>query len=106
MALKFNPLTAQLDLVGDSASGGDVFGPSSSTDNAIARYDGTTGKLIQNSKSFVQDGGAVEAIAYISNTTIDDLISVDNNKVMISSAIDVVPGGVINLGAGSKLIIL
>ena len=29
--------------------GGDVVGPSSATDNAVARYDTTTGKLIQNS---------------------------------------------------------
>lgn len=28
---------------------GDVVGPSSSTDNAIVRFDGTTGKLVQNS---------------------------------------------------------
>jgi len=31
-----------------SAGTGDVVGPSSATDNAIARFDGTTGKLIQN----------------------------------------------------------
>ena len=30
------------------AGGGDVTGPSSSTDNAIARFDGTTGKIIQD----------------------------------------------------------
>lgn len=30
-------------------SGGDVVGPSSATDTAFARFDGTTGKLIQNS---------------------------------------------------------
>lgn len=28
---------------------GDVTGPGSSTDNAVARFDGTTGKLLQNS---------------------------------------------------------
>ena len=30
-------------------AGGDVAGPASSTDNALARYDSTTGKIIQNS---------------------------------------------------------
>lgn len=105
MPLKFNPITAQLDLVG-STTGGDVVGPNSATDKAIARYDGITGKLIQNSKVLVQDGGSVDAMAYISDTIIDDLISVDNNKVVISSAMDIVPGGVISLGIGSKLIIL
>jgi hypothetical protein len=34
---------------------GDVDGPASSTDNAIARFDGLTGKVIQNSAAFVAD---------------------------------------------------
>jgi len=38
---------------------GDVVGPASATDNAIARYDGTTGKLIQDSSVTILDSGAV-----------------------------------------------
>jgi hypothetical protein len=34
---------------------GDVSGPGSATDNAIARFDGTTGKLIQNSGITIDD---------------------------------------------------
>lgn len=37
--------------------GGDVVGPSSSTDNAVVRFDGTTGKLIQNSSATLSDAG-------------------------------------------------
>jgi hypothetical protein len=37
--------------------GGDVVGPASATDNAIARYDTTTGKLIQNSTATIDDTG-------------------------------------------------
>ena len=37
--------------------GGDVVGPASATDNAIARFDTTTGKLIQNSTVTVSDVG-------------------------------------------------
>lgn len=37
--------------------GGDVVGPSSATDNAIARFDTTTGKLIQNSTITIDDNG-------------------------------------------------
>lgn len=37
------------------AGGGDVAGPASATDNAIARFDGTTGKLIKNSAATVAD---------------------------------------------------
>ena len=35
--------------------GGDVAGPASATDNAVARFDGTTGKLIQNSVVTIAD---------------------------------------------------
>jgi len=39
--------------------GGDVVGPASATDNAIARFDTTTGKLIQNSTVTVTDNGDI-----------------------------------------------
>lgn len=42
-----------------SPGSGDVVGPASATDNAITRYDLTTGKLIQNSAAFVDDSGRV-----------------------------------------------
>lgn len=38
-----------------------VVGPASSTDNAISRFDGTTGKLIQNSVATVADDGQITA---------------------------------------------
>jgi hypothetical protein len=41
-------------------AGGDVVGPSSATDNALARYDTTTGKLIQNSVVTIDDAGNIE----------------------------------------------
>jgi len=42
-----------------SASGtGDVVGPASASDNAFARFDGTTGKLIQNSSATLADDGS------------------------------------------------
>jgi len=40
---------------------GDVSGPASATDNAITRFDGTTGKIIQNSLVTVADDGAITA---------------------------------------------
>ncbi len=36
---------------------GNVIGPSSATDNAVARFDGTTGKIIQNSGVTIDDSG-------------------------------------------------
>lgn len=41
------------------AGGGDVVGPASATDNAIARYDLTTGKLIQGSNIIISDANAI-----------------------------------------------
>ena len=41
------------------SAAGDVTGPSSSTDNAVARFDNTTGKVIQNSGVIINDSGEV-----------------------------------------------
>jgi hypothetical protein len=41
---------------------GDVTGPASATDNAVARYDTTTGKLIQNSLVIIDDTGSVTGV--------------------------------------------
>jgi hypothetical protein len=38
-----------------TAAAGDVYGPASATDNAVARFDGTTGKIIQNSAVTIAD---------------------------------------------------
>jgi len=35
---------------------GDVTGPASATDNAVARFDGTTGKIIKNTSDFIING--------------------------------------------------
>ena len=61
MNLKLNPITGQLDIVGTSggSGSGDVIGPASSTDNAITRFDGVTGKLVQNSLVIIEDTGII-----------------------------------------------
>lgn len=38
-----------------AGASGDVVGPASSTDNAVVRFDGTTGKLVQNSAVTIAD---------------------------------------------------
>lgn len=47
---------------GGGGGSGDVTGPSSATDNAVARFDSTTGKLIQNSVVTVDDTGNVAGL--------------------------------------------
>jgi hypothetical protein len=49
--------------------GGDVVGPVSATDNAVARFDTTTGKLLQNSVVTVGDTGAVTGITTLAAST-------------------------------------
>jgi hypothetical protein len=49
--------------------GGDVVGPASATDNAIARFDSTTGKLLQNSVVTVGDTGAVSGVTTLAAST-------------------------------------
>ncbi len=45
-----------------AAGGSAVIGPSSATDNALARFDSTTGKLIQDSVVIASDLGAITGV--------------------------------------------
>jgi hypothetical protein len=63
---------------------GDVVGPASATDNAIARYDSTTGKLIQNSVVIVDDTGSVTGV----NALTAESLTVNNNATLGSSNTD------------------
>ena len=55
--------------VDNTDAGGDVVGPSSATDNAIARFDTTTGKLLQNSVVLVGDTGVVTGVTELTAST-------------------------------------
>ena len=46
----------------NSKGNGNVVGPASATDNAISRFDNTTGKLIQNSVTTIDDTGNASGI--------------------------------------------
>jgi len=55
--------------IASSGGSGDVVGPASSTDNAIARFDSTTGKIIQNSVVTIADTtGNVAGVGALSTT--------------------------------------
>ena len=57
-------------LVGSGISGaGDVQGPASSTDNALARFDSTTGKVIQNGNITEDDNGNLANVNALSFDT-------------------------------------
>lgn len=56
-------------LIADIPAGGNVVGPGSATDKRIARYNGTTGLLIQNSGVAIDDSNNVSGIAEMSSGT-------------------------------------
>jgi hypothetical protein len=51
-----------------TAASGDVYGPGSSTDNAVARFDSTTGKLIQNSVGILSDAGVLTGLTGLTSS--------------------------------------
>lgn len=53
------------------AGSGDVVGPAGATDNALARYDGTTGKLLQNSGWTLNDSGKMKGVSYYADRVAD-----------------------------------
>lgn len=68
MYIKKDDGTPSIVQIGAGGGGsGDVVGPGSSTDNAIARFDSTTGKLIQNSVGILDDSGNLSGVPTITN---------------------------------------
>jgi hypothetical protein len=49
------------DVLNNKVTSGNVIGPTSATDNALARYDGTTGELLQDSSASLDDLGNLNA---------------------------------------------
>lgn len=76
----------ELSLEIAAGGNGDVFGPASSTDNAIARFDGITGKLIQNSVVTVSDTGVVAGSSIDADT--NTITNIENADIKAGAAID------------------
>lgn len=71
----------------------DMNWPWSSTDNAIARFDSTTGKLLQNSNATVDDNWSINVPTWewynINGTNIKDVTETLTNKTLTSPKINV-----------------
>lgn len=80
-----------------SGGGGDVFGPASSLDNTVVLFDGTTGKLIQDSGVLLSDIGSLagNGLQKIGNTI---SVLVDGSTISVSgSGTKVADGGILDL---------
>ncbi len=67
--------TSFVQLSGGGGSG-DVVGPASSTDNALVRFDGTTGKLVKNSPNLIYDGSGL----FINRPTGDRVLELNSGQ--------------------------
>jgi hypothetical protein len=68
---------AELNLLDGKTAVGDASGPGSSTDNAIARFDGTGGKTLQNSTVTISDDPPVVKVG--DGTAEDTMLVYDGN---------------------------
>lgn len=65
-----DPITHRLYVDLSGGGSGDVVGPASSTDNAVARWDSTTGQLLQDSTVIIGDTGNVTGLGTLNALTI------------------------------------
>jgi hypothetical protein len=77
-------LKDQIDTKG--TGNGDVAGPASSTDNAIARFDSTTGKILQDSVVTVSDTGVIAGSSIDADT--NTITNIKNSDIKAGAAID------------------
>lgn len=87
-----NRVIALLDLAGT----GNMTGPGVASDNAIVRFDGTTGALVQNSSVLVSDAGAISGIASLNSVSAATLAFLD-----ATSSIQTQLNGKLSTGGGS-----
>ena len=77
---------------GGGGGTGDVVGPTSSTDNAVVRFDTTTGKLIQDSNVIIDD---LDEITGVDKLTVNNIVINDSDVESTGTSL--------NLKAGTRL---
>lgn len=83
VTLYADPTTHRLLVSSAGGGGGDVSGPGSSTDNAVPRWDGTTGTDIQNSGVIIDDSNNVTGVVALSATSVTATGAVRSNTSLI-----------------------
>jgi len=72
-------------LASAAGASGDVVGPASATDNALARFDTTTGKLIQNSVAILSDAGVLTGLTGLTSSGNVTLSALTSGRVPYAS---------------------
>jgi len=72
-------------LASAAGASGDVVGPSSATDNALVRFDTTTGKLVQNSVGILSDAGILTGLTGLTSSGNITLSSLTSGRVPYAS---------------------
>lgn len=78
---------------GGSGGTGDVVGPASATDNAIALFDTTTGKLIQSSSITSADGSSMSIPGNLTVDGTNQINTLSAGSLILTNPVDVASGG-------------
>lgn len=102
------PYNDLADLIG----AGDVRGPGGSTDNAIARFDGATGKLLQDGNAILEDDGRITTVTdptdpqdVATKAYVDAQVAGGSSASYIPLSLGVEPLQFVSDGAGSPILI-
>ena len=87
---------------GGGGGTGDVVGPASATDNAITRFDLTTGKLIQNSTVILDDAGTITGVAALAAVTAS--ITSANADTAVITTLTATGASIASVNAGVALL--
>lgn len=111
-SVSFQGDTATIAITGGGGGGsGDVVGPTGATDNAIARFDTATGKLIQDSVVTIADTtGNMAGVGTINTLVLptSNFVGVTDTQSLSNKTLDepkFVNGGLIKDGNGNELFI-
>jgi hypothetical protein len=77
-----------IDLAGDKGDAGEMGGPATSTDNAIARFNGTGGSQVQNSAVIIDDSNNITGVAGLTTTGTVVIATADINGGSITGITD------------------
>jgi hypothetical protein len=103
MAFKFNPITGVLDIVETSSITSGVTGIAPTVVNAIAIWGNTSASIIENSLTYVQTSGAIEAQMFITRQDITGPVTINQDECAVVPALNLTLTGSIDLTGGGSL---